>query len=108
MRASYPGMSRPYLGGNRLTAFGEARTLPLMVSKISLSLDTELLASARSIAGRRGLSALVNDALRIKLQHARLQGLLDDLDTEFGTTSEAELEKVRKIWPKKKKARRAA
>ncbi|HKR49905.1 MAG TPA: hypothetical protein VJT72_10055 [Pseudonocardiaceae bacterium] len=43
-----------------------------------MSVDADLLAEARELAGRRGLSALINDALRIRLQHARVSRLLDE------------------------------
>jgi hypothetical protein len=77
--------------------------------KVSLTLEAELLAQAREVAGRRGLSAFVNDALRIKLQHERLRRLLDQMDVEFGPVPERELARARKQWPSgKKKSRRAA
>lgn len=78
------------------------------MEKVSLSLDPALLAEARRVAGRRGLSALVNDALRIKLQHERLRRLLAELDTEFGSVPEKELERARKVWPGRSRSRRAA
>ena len=82
------------------------------VEKVSLSLDAELLGKARRIAGRRGLSALVNDALRIKLQQERLRALLDEMDAEFGPVPPDEIEDARKTWPdlpvKKGKRRRSA
>jgi hypothetical protein len=45
------------------------------------------------------LSALVNDALRIKLQHERLRRLLADMDAEFGPVPARELDRARKTWP---------
>ena len=71
----------------------------MAVEKVSLSLDAELVKKARRIAGRRGLSALVNDALRIKLQHERVRALLSDMDAEFGPVSPEEMERARKEWP---------
>lgn len=56
----------------------------MAVEKVSLSLDPELVAEARELAGRRGLSSLVNEALRIRLQHVRITRLLDAMDDEFG------------------------
>ena len=80
-----------------------------MVEKVSLSLDAAILAEARKVAGRRGLSALVNDALRIKLQHERLARVLAEMDNELGAVPEAELERARKTWPSaRKRSRRAA
>jgi Arc/MetJ family transcription regulator len=82
----------------------------MSVEKVSLSLDAELLARARRVAGRRGLSALVNDALRIKLQHERLRALLEDMDTEFGPVPAEEVRRARMTWPGavKRKRRRSA
>ena len=71
----------------------------MAVEKVSLSLDAEILERARRIAGRRGLSSLVNDALRIRLQHERLERLLDELDAEFGAVPSEVIEDARKTWP---------
>jgi hypothetical protein len=71
----------------------------MSVEKVSLSLDTQIVHKARQIAGRRGLSALVNDALRIRLQQERLRGLLDEMDDELGPVPPEEIEDARKTWP---------
>ncbi len=71
----------------------------MTVEKVSLSLDPDLVSEARQLAGRRGLSALVNDALRIKLQHIRITRLLDEMDSEFGPVPEEVSEEVRQQWP---------
>jgi hypothetical protein len=55
-----------------------------LVEKESLSLDREIVAKARRIAGPKGLSPLVNDALRLRLQQKRLRALLAAMDAEFG------------------------
>ena len=82
------------------------------VEKISLSLDAELVARARRVAGHRGLSALVGDAIRIKLQHERLRAELAAMDAEFGPIPAAELDRARASWPErgavKRKSRRSA
>ena len=84
----------------------------MAVEKVSLSLDVDLIAKARQVAGRRGLSALVNDALRIKLQHERLRALLVEMDAEYGPVPAAELSRARTQWlepgPGKRKSRRGA
>lgn len=69
------------------------------VDKVSLSLDTELLAEARELAGPRGLSSLVNDALRVRLQQVRVTRLLDEMDDEFGPVPPAIAEEVARQWP---------
>jgi hypothetical protein len=71
----------------------------MAIEKVSLSLDADLLAQARRTAGPRGLSALVNDGLRIKLQHERLRALLKSMDAEFGPIPPAEVQRARKTWP---------
>jgi hypothetical protein len=69
------------------------------IEKVSLSLDADLLEKARRVAGRRGLSAQVNDALRIRRQHERLRALLAEMDAELGAVPAQELERARKTWP---------
>jgi hypothetical protein len=80
----------------------------MKVEKVSLSLDAELVAQARQVAGHRGLSALVNDALRIKLQHERLRALLAEMTAEFGPVPAQELDRARAAWPDRGGARRKA
>ncbi len=69
------------------------------IAKVSVSVDAELLAQARELAGRRGLSALINDALRVRLQHVRVGRLLDEMDEEFGPVPPAIEEEIRSTWP---------
>ncbi|HET9268117.1 MAG TPA: hypothetical protein VFO31_08130 [Vicinamibacterales bacterium] len=71
----------------------------MAVEKVSLSLDADLVAKARQVAGHRGLSALVNDAIRIKLQHERLRALLADMGAEYGPVPASELARARAQWP---------
>ena len=78
----------------------------MTVEKISLSLDADLVARARRVARHRGLSALVNDALRIKLQHGRLRTLLVRMDAEFGPVPAEVLDRLRATWPERGAAKR--
>ena len=83
----------------------------MATEKVSLSLDQEILEKARRVAGPRGLSALVNDALRLRVQHERLRALLAEMDAEFGPVRPEDVEDARKTWPdlpSKKKSRRGA
>jgi hypothetical protein len=57
------------------------------------------------VAGHRGLSALVNEALRIKLQHERLRAMLAEMDSEFGPIPAGELDRARAAWPERTIAR---
>ena len=56
----------------------------MAVSKVSLSIEEDVLAEARERAGRRELSAYVNEALQRQLQHDRLGELLAEMETESG------------------------
>jgi Arc/MetJ family transcription regulator len=67
--------------------------------KVSLTLEEELLAEAREIAGTRGLSSYVNRALRHQLQHDRLTGLLAEMEEEKGPIETGVMEEVRRAWP---------
>ena len=78
----------------------------MAVEKVSLSLDADLVRRARRVTGHRGLSDLVNDAIRIKLQHERLRALLAAMDTEFGPVPPRELDGARTAWPERRVARR--
>jgi len=84
----------------------------MAVEKVSLSLDADLVARARRVAGHRGLSALVNDAIRIKLQHERLRAVLAEMDAELGPVPAKELDRARAAWPErgiaKRRSRRSA
>lgn len=68
------------------------------VSKVSLSIDVEVLAEARQRAGRRELSSYVSDALRRQLQHDRLGELLAAMDAETGPVPDELLEEARQLW----------
>ena len=70
----------------------------MAVEKVSLSLDAHLVAKARQVAGHRGLSALINDALRINLQHERLRTLLARMEAEFGPVPAEEFKRARDVW----------
>jgi Arc/MetJ family transcription regulator len=74
----------------------------MAIAKVSLSLDEDLVAQARALAGARGLSALVNEALRVQLQHERIRRLLDEMDDEYGPVSEQVMEEVRREWPEQR------
>lgn len=65
---------------------------------MSLSLDPELVAEAREVAGRGGLSSLVNDGLRLRLQQLRVVRLLDEMDDEFGAAPNGIAEEVTRTW----------
>ncbi|HMS49602.1 hypothetical protein [Candidatus Neomicrothrix sp.] len=82
----------------------------MAVSKVSLSIEEDVLAEARERAGRRELSAYVNEALQRQLQHDRLGELLAEMETESGPIPPELLEEARELWqgPAEPKYRRSA
>jgi Arc/MetJ family transcription regulator len=70
----------------------------MAASKVSLSIDEEVLAEARDRAGRRELSSYVTDALRRQLQHDRLGELLAELDATEGPVPDELMEEARQLW----------
>ncbi len=70
----------------------------MAVSKVSLSIDEEILAEARDRAGRRELSSYVTDALRRQLQHDRLGELLAEMDAASGPVPDDLMEEARRLW----------
>lgn len=84
----------------------------MTASKVSLSIDQTVLAEARARAGRRELSAYVNNALRRQLQHDRLGELLAQMEAESGPIPDEVMEEARKLWrgpvaPKSRRRRSA-
>jgi Arc/MetJ family transcription regulator len=69
------------------------------VEKVSVSLDSELLAKTRARVRGGGLSAYVNDAVRRQLRRDVLSDLLDELRQANGPVSEEQMEEVRRLWP---------
>ena len=68
--------------------------------KISVSVDTDVLAAARPLAERRGgLSALVTDALARQVQLERMRVLLVGDAADFGDVDEDLRRAVRAAWP---------
>lgn len=58
-------------------------------TKISVTVEDELVEQIRGRVGARGLSAFMNQAVRHELQLARLGELLGDLENELGPPDEA-------------------
>ena len=70
----------------------------MAVSKVSLSIDEDVLTAARARAGRRELSAYVNEALRRQLQRDRLVELLAEMGSESGPIPDDVMEEARQPW----------
>lgn len=71
----------------------------MAVVKVSVSLDESVIALARERVGARGVSGYVNDAVRRQLRRDALTDLLAEMEAKNGPVSEAEMERVRRIWP---------
>ena len=71
----------------------------MRTEKVSLTLDKELVAEAREVAGSRALSSYLNRALRNQLQHDRIAGLLAELEREKGPIDPQVMAEVRTEWP---------
>jgi hypothetical protein len=59
------------------------------MTKLSVTVEEDLVDELREKAGDRGISAFVNQAVRHELQLARLGELLADLENELGPPDEA-------------------
>ena len=70
----------------------------MVVSKVSLSIDENVLAEARERVGRRQLSSYVTAALQRQLQHDRLAELLAAMDVEAGPVPDDLLKEARELW----------
>jgi hypothetical protein len=62
----------------------------MATSKLSTTIDSELIEQIRERVGPRGVSAFVNQALAEKLQKARVLDFLADLERELGAASVAD------------------
>lgn len=69
----------------------------MAVSKVSLSIDEDVLAEARVRTGRRELSSYMNEALRRQLQRDRLRDLLAEMDAESGPIPDDAMEEARQV-----------
>jgi Arc/MetJ family transcription regulator len=70
----------------------------MAVSKVSLSIDEDVLDEARERAGRRELSSYVSEALRRQLQHDRIGELLAEMEERSGPIPEDLMEEARSLW----------
>lgn len=79
------------------------------MTKLSVTVEDNLVEEMRERAGSRGISAFVNQAVRHELQQARLGVLLADLEDELGPPDEAMVvEALNSLDRLEKQQRRAA
>ena len=69
------------------------------VEKVSISLDSDVLAQTRERVGGRGVSAYVNEAVRRQLRRDALQEVLAEMRETNGPVSNEAMEEVRRLWP---------
>ncbi len=70
----------------------------MAVTKVSMSLDADVLAQTRDRVGGRGVSAYVNEAVRRQLRRDALADLLVKCKLN-GPVDDQLLEEVRRLWP---------
>lgn len=71
------------------------------VTKMSVSVPTQLAESVKQRVGGRGLSGFVTRALAHELEREQLAGYLGALDRKHGPVPDALLEKTRDAWRKR-------
>jgi hypothetical protein len=68
--------------------------------RITITLEDKVADELKRVAGPRGISAFVNDAVKRRLQAVRLQKMLDEMDEEFGPVPEQVQKEVDALmWP---------
>lgn len=85
-----------FLPINRIGGMIEA----MKYAKVSVTLEPEVAAELREVAGSRGISAFVNDAVRQQLQARRLRRMLDEMECEYGPIPDNVRDEVDALeWP---------
>ena len=64
--------------------------------RVTVTLEGDALELVKEIAGPRGVSAFVDDAVYRRLQELSIRSLLDDMDRECGPFPEEIMEEVSK------------
>ena len=84
----------------RAAAAKSARLHPDRASKISVTVDAEVLHAIREQLRETGLSlsAHITEALERDLRRRRLQQLIERDEAEGGTITEDELAEIRALW----------
>ena len=73
----------------------------MTIEKLSISFDAEVAEEAKHYAGPRGLSRLVNAAVRQYLQAIRLREAEEELVAQYGPITEEAQRRVAALeWPK--------
>ena len=68
------------------------------MKKVSVTLDEEVLARARELVGARGLSAYVNETLRLELQGRRIDQWLAEAELRSGPIPPEIAAETERFW----------
>lgn len=69
-------------------------------AKISVTMQPDVAAERREVAGAQGVSSFVNEAVRQQLQARRLRRMLDEMEQEFGPIPGEVRDEVNALeWP---------
>lgn len=71
----------------------------MATTKLSLTLDSDLVDEAKRHVGQRGLSRYVSDALRLRLQRDRLNEWLAAADSRSGQIPVEVIAEADQLWP---------
>ncbi|MEO7329756.1 MAG: hypothetical protein ABI193_14345 [Minicystis sp.] len=76
------------------------RSRPKRASKISITVDAQVLDDIKRVLRGTGLSlsAHITEALERDLRRRRLQALIEEYEAESGTITEDELAEIRSQW----------
>lgn len=72
----------------------------MAMTKRSVALEEEVVQEALALAGKRGFSRFVNDALRLHIQQRRIEELEQELAEEHGPLTPETKARIETIeWP---------
>ena len=71
----------------------------MATEKVSLTLSQKAVKEARRRAGTRGLSAYVDEALRLKLHHDHVRAWLEEAERKHGPIPDDIRKQVEAEWP---------
>jgi Arc/MetJ family transcription regulator len=70
----------------------------MAVTKLSISIDAQLAAEVRELAGERGVSGFVEKAVRRELERQRLVALSGELERDLGPVDEDVISEIDELW----------
>lgn len=64
--------------------------------KVSVTLDAGVVDEVKKLVGERGFSRFLNETLFVRLQHMRLEKMLDEMDAELGPVPDTVRDEARR------------